>query len=126
MAPAPTNRIFLLTGMSSGRPLCPHRPASGERAGRPPVPAAEQAHGGGDEEGTDDGGVHDDREAHADAHALIIVIWLTRPKPKKTPAMMAAAPVMRRPVYARLCATAWALSPVRRYSSWVRLSSSTS
>ena len=49
-----------------------------------------------------------------------------RPKPKKTAAMMAAAPVMSRPVCARLWATARALSPVFSYSSYVRLSSSTS
>ena len=58
--------------------------------------------------------------------ALIIVTELATPKPKNTPAMMAAAPVMSRPVWARLCTTASSLSPVRSHSSWVRLSRSTS
>ncbi|TMQ26184.1 MAG: hypothetical protein E6K82_05315 [Candidatus Rokuibacteriota bacterium] len=58
--------------------------------------------------------------------ALIIVTEFTTPKPKKTPAMMAAAPVISRPVWARLSRTAAALSPLFRYSSCVRLSSRTS
>ena len=48
------------------------------------------------------------------------------PKPKNTAAMIAAAPVMSRPVRSRPIATAWALSPLRAYSSRTRLSISTS
>src|SRR5919201_1802354 len=44
----------------------------------------------------------------------------------KTPTMIAAAPVMRRPLRSSPLATAAVLSPVRRYSSWMRESSSTS
>jgi len=43
-----------------------------------------------------------------------------------TAIMIAAAPVMRRPLFSRPSATARVLSPVRRYSSWIRESSSTS
>ena len=52
--------------------------------------------------------------------------YYAAPKPKKTAAMMAAAPVMRRPVEPSAAATAWLLSPVRCHSSCVRLSSNTS
>jgi len=48
------------------------------------------------------------------------------PKPKNTVAMIAAAPVIKRPVRSRPTATARALSPFRSYSSRTRLSSRTS
>src|SRR5439155_728393 len=44
----------------------------------------------------------------------------------KTPTMIAAAPVMRRPLFSRPMATALVLSPERRYSSCIRERSSTS
>ena len=44
----------------------------------------------------------------------------------KTATMMAAAPVIRRPLFSRPCATACVVSPVFRYSSWIRLIRSTS
>ena len=57
--------------------------------------------------------------------SLIMTVRAT-PKPKKTVAMMSAAPVMRRPVAASEATTARSLSRVRSNSSCVRLSSSTS
>ncbi len=47
-------------------------------------------------------------------------------KPMKTATMISAAAVMSRPLRSRPSATAWVLSPVRWYSSWMRLRSSTS
>ena len=44
----------------------------------------------------------------------------------KTPTMIAAAPVMSRPLRSRPIATAWVLSRSLKYSSWIRERSSTS
>ena len=56
----------------------------------------------------------------------LIITARAAPKPKKTVAMISAAPVMSRPVAASEATTARSLSRVRSNSSWVRLSSSTS
>jgi hypothetical protein len=42
----------------------------GEPAGEVPVGVAEQGHGGGDEEGADDGGVEEDGDGQAEARLL--------------------------------------------------------
>src|SRR5713101_1493525 len=67
--------------------------------------------------------------ATATASPMPMALMITtsaRPKARNTVTMIAAAPVMRRAVFSRPLATACVLSPVRTYSSWMRLTSSTS
>ena len=56
----------------------------------------------------------------------LIVIVSARAKAENTVTMIRAAPVMTPAVFARPSATAAALSPVRRYASWILDSSRTS
>ena len=56
----------------------------------------------------------------------LMITTSARPKARKTVTMMAAAPVMSRPLRSSPDATAAVLSPVRTYSSWIRLTSRTS
>jgi hypothetical protein len=56
----------------------------------------------------------------------LIVTVSARANAANTVTMMSAAPVITPAVRARPSATAAALSPVRRYASWTRESSSTS
>jgi hypothetical protein len=56
---------------------------------------------------------------------LMMMSWPV-PKAAKTETMIRAAPVMTRPVLDSPSATAFVVSPSRRYASWMRDSSSTS
>ena len=57
---------------------------------------------------------------------LLMVIVSASANAAKTATMISAAPVMTPAVLARPSATDAVLSPVRRYASWIRESSSTS
>ena len=56
----------------------------------------------------------------------LMITTCARANAKNTVTMIAAAPVMSRPLFSSPSATPPWLSPVRRYSSWMRLISSTS
>ena len=56
----------------------------------------------------------------------LMITTLARANARKTATMIAAAPVISLPLFSRPIATAAWLSPVRLYSSWMRLINSTS
>jgi len=82
-----------------------------EPARRPPVGIAEKAHHRGHERAREPGLRRRSPRRHADADRLMVTT-LASAKARKTQAMIAAAPVTRRPLRSRPSATAARLSPV--------------
>ena len=108
----------------SFRQPCPSLQPS-QRTGRPPIGAAQQAHHARDDERPHDGGVDRNRNRDPDADRLD-EDDIGEPKARKTAIMMAAAPVISRPLRSNPSATARVLSPEACQRSWMRASSKTS